>query len=564
MDATRVRSLLPYLLIPIFTWLSNFFLVPKGLALHDSDQAFYPLAAEHFYRFGEWSFFPFTQTYGGTAYTWLRALWVGGLERLGVDFLRAHWLFSYWVTPTLIAWANTWMVSRFAWDKAGWQRARWVGAIVASIGFVFWSHLAGIDIYMMLPIGGALLLGLGAGFRAPLMDMPRGRLFWFSVLGGFCAYNFRPFLIYVVAVLFPWRYAWDEFLALVRGRSVGARITTFLFVGALTLFAAGLLIGRELGHLRGKAIKLDPGPNLDFAILIFAAWVAIRGRTRWREIPYARGAITLGGLALGFLPQVIYSLRHGSNSSWTKMGMDSLGVSRLFTGTYELLTGLPNQIVDSAPFRWEPVLIVVIAMAYLLLAWIKHRQTQLTAPVMVVALNFAAFLGITMTSPGAARYLFPIFPTLILAMALLFQSVGPLARPAVRSVLLVLLSLSLFYQLHQRYAWATQPRVVAKSAQMWEVIDTFRRSGVKYVWTDDFWESVTYSLASRENPIFGSEEIPWPEPPHWKFRHAEPSVGVLLSGKRRRDPDGSIQINGRKLRLQALKDVGGFRLYLGN
>jgi hypothetical protein len=163
-----------------------------------------------------------------------------------------------------------------------------------------------------------------------------------------------------------------------------------------------------------------------------------------------------------------------------------------------------------------------------------------------------------MTSQGATRYWFAVYPVLWLAIGVLWDSIKLSRAASVLVYGLILFTCS--YQVIQRRAWAESPATKQTLVERMEVVRIFKESGIRHVISDDYWETLPYTFLANSEPTFTSPLMPWPEPQDWKLARDRLPKGVLLSGKI--PPEGDqVSLAGGTYQLTLLSDLGRLKLY---
>jgi hypothetical protein len=532
----------------------NFPLLKMGPALLDADNYIYPLTAERLIRFGEWKVFPFNQTYGGNAYTWVRAGWVKLFTLFfgEASFISAHMSFSFIVSPLIIAIFSYFMLRAYCSKSASF----FVG-LVAAVGFQYWSNMAGMDIYLLLPIIGALFLIIRRPYENPFFEMSLAKIGIIGVACGFLVYTFQPTLLFIVAFFAPWNFLTKEFNRLRFPTNKADKVFRDILLFLVGLFFYLLTFGEKIGTLAGHPIQLKAAPNLKLAILLFFVFVLLNHAKNLKNPNYIRRALILSvGFILGFLPEVFFWIhRHGIPAAWHNQGgANSLQI--LIPRYTELILGRTDSVPYTGILRNFPL--VFFSLGLISLSFAAKKDQKWMPAVAIIILNVVAFFNISMTAPGATKYLIPVYPPLLLGAAIFFDQLKS-RRLQIIGLLLVFLTCS--YQISQKWTWASAQNQV-RINELEKISQAAAKMGVSFVWTDDFWQSLQYSFFTQEKPIFGSVLIPWESPPdHWITPRSEDTVGVLLTGTMAPDSSNQIKLMGRTYDLTLILKENNLSLF---
>lgn len=538
-------------LLASVTVIVNLPLLKNAPALLDADNYVYPLATERLLRFHEWAFFPFSQTYGGMSYSWLRALWVKIITLMAGEsvYVAAHMSFSIILSPILISLSSYFLLRTYCSKTS----AFFVGLITA-VGFQYWLNMSGMDVYLFLPILGAIFLILRHRYSNPFVEMPSKKLFIMGLFCGFSFYTFQPTLLFIASFFIPWEILEEDVKDLWKAKTPIERLLKTGILVFVALFVAVAIFGEQWGP-----VKLKAGPNLKLAVLLFGIFSASRHWKKLTTTHLRRALILASGALIGFTPEINFWIQsHGVPPVWHR-DASFPPYSALIPRYQELILGR----ADSVPYQSILNLFPLVFFTLGLVALVRglRDDKRLVAPVAVVVFNVAAFFSIAMTAVGATKYLMAVYPTLILGGGVLFDQ---WSQRKLQAMAIGLVLLTCADQVVQRRLWGLSTEAEYRLAVMKSIAKTASSMGVHYVWTDDYWQSLQYSFLTRQSPIFGSYKIPWDRPPrHWVDLREADRVGVLLTGMLAPDSQNEISFLDKKYKLKPVANIGNLRLYEG-
>ena len=557
--------LIDALLLAVVSVLAHLCLVPAGLALLNADFAVYPITAGMLSR-GVLYPFQMYYDYGGATLTALRVPWIwlyeaisGGGGAGGDVFLAANTAFTHLVVPVLLAW-SFYFLARSAASRAGAV----VAGLVAAIGFNSWTWNGGIEFYNAYLILGCFILGIRLRYPNPFAGMKVPALFGASVLCGLAFYSCRASVVYIVAFFVPVEWAWEEVKKIARpphGRV--EKIALWTTLGLLALFVWLEIFGPDLGTVFGRRIKLHAQPNFRFAALILAAvWLSRNARFIGR-FQIKRGLAVVAGFVTGMLPEVVWSaLLHklpsltGGRTYGFDESMRALG--RIPGSLMEILTS------HGSVLRNFSMALFVAAVIALLRA--ARRDRKLVPLVFAGALAVFAYIRVLTYDFAPARYLFPVFPVLLAAVAVLFDQLSLQGKRRYGAGALVVLIFSCVHMIHQyvsRVEKAQENIASGRAEAIMEIVSRFRDAGVKAVITNNYWEGNQYTVAANFNPVFYPARTTFIHPVMVAMARAEKRAGIMLSNEPAGEVKRHIELDDRAWKLDYIGAVRGITLYVG-
>lgn len=542
-----------------------------GFYLTNSDYAVFELLGQDFASsFSNWTVFPYQQDYGGSLFTIFRAFWLKIRELcLGQAIYSSFgaYQFSYQVTPAFLA-VISFLLAR---AYASLSTAIMVGTL-AAFGFHFWSGLFGNDFYFAAFGLGSLLLIWRGRYGNPIQEMKWPWLCFSGVVCGMGLTVFRAFLIYVVAFLVPSGFVKDVWrqLLLPHDRIEKALI---LVIGLLVfLFIYLQLFGGDLGLLAGKNVRLHAAPNILYAGVFGLIFVVKKYRVSINRKLLGRIGCFLSGAFLGLLPELIFQMWNSGRiyaTSWERIAYfpeivnaAALDLPRAFR---ELAMGHDFQAYPGIERNFPLLLMTLSVLSVFLSRSVRFSKIEPVRNMLILGL--VAFLSIKTYTMGATRYLFPVFPALIIGIALLLEDSARKGR-FVWSVIVVIMIGTATYQIQARDQLMTRAQLglaTSSANQMRRVIELFRAQGVDVVVTDSYWHSNQYTVLSERKPFFISIGRKWGPEAGFERVKTDLRVGVLITDKGSElGAGGTIQqFLGTKWKLFQVEQIGEFLSLVG-
>ncbi|OFZ82009.1 MAG: hypothetical protein A2583_01345 [Bdellovibrionales bacterium RIFOXYD1_FULL_53_11] len=564
MQASHLSNAGIFILLALATIAAHAIFIPVGYYFHDSDMSVPLLFAEHV-RKGEWSAFYFQQSYGGTALSYLRALWVAIYEHFNpthTGYLKGHMIFSYCVGPTLATWFSYMCAKRYC-SMAG----ALVAGLVTAVSFQGMIQHCGDDFYYAFFIAAPLLLMMASKTQSFFLESTRNRLALGGILCGFMFYTFRGFLIYILAVMVPWKQTFAEARRLLapRGGLEKTGIGLVYFLLALYLYLD--FFGPVIGDYKGRPVKLYPEPNLT---IVAAIILLLELKIRYKSISLdfvKRAGIFIAGFATGFLPEIFHRL--GKNDTiilgnWeTNSLMQALDLlaNRFAMSVRQLLLGHEIYNIYNGILKNTPYLLLIFGIWALLRE--SKRRPQLLPVLIALVLGILAFFRVHKSGAGQYRYLIPVLPVAALMAGILWDHVYKKGLKY-RILVALLVAAACSYQLIQRQLVMKSTIQLGKIDEISRVVDYFKRNGVRVVISDEFFQSNHYTFYGREKPFFVSTGRIWGPPEGFELANTEKRVGILLTtGKLRPDAGRRLQIRGRSFQLGECTGIYNNKLCIG-
>ncbi|MGE4232978.1 MAG: hypothetical protein AB7F43_06590 [Bacteriovoracia bacterium] len=584
----------------IITACTHFILVTQntGIALANSEWAVFMLAADHI-RKADFMVFPFQQHYGGLLLTWLRAIFSFLyllFDKSSYAATTSHVVFSYLLCPILMTMFSFFMLRAFVSKTAAFT----VGVICA-IGFQYWIFQYGNDFYPAYYMVGCVLLIWRSKTDNPFKRFSHKHIFWTGALCGIAHYLSPAMTIYIVAILFPWRWIVSQVKSLVdplpkwktlsyknnKCEILDGFILTlgFLF---LSLFFYIEIFGRSFGSIAGRQLKIDSDPNLKIAVALFGIvwirnnWALVKNRIIQRKV-----FALISGYIFGSLPERLFWLKQGhilSTNSWAKHDLqESFNVLGMIPGSMKTLIS-----ADLSLGQHFSIVLLLLSVFILSLTLVKKtryssKEGIYEVPAVIVIFTFFAYLRVKtyVADVAPARYLFPLFPVLIISIGL-FVERSLKKRGWLMFTCVFLLAGHAYHHVHTRIRQVRSIQASHRIENMIKISDRFRRANVSVVISDDYyWNSLIYSILTQEKPAFWNTVREWGPPETIHLAKNERKVGLLLDertniisskiqpifeadGSREFKPGAAIiEVYGHRWRVQEIGHIGDKKLFIG-
>jgi hypothetical protein len=544
--------------LAVLTLFAHAFLIPIGFAFMDSDDSTVAIVTRLF-REGYWSAFYLEQPYGGTTLTIVRTVWVALWENLfpgRLAHVTSQMTFTYGVTPIIWTW-TLYLLAR-AYTS---ERAALFAGYIAAIGFNYWLEQFERDFYMAYMILGSWLLTLRAGYAHPVLEMSRRRLFLFAVIGGLAYYTCRASIIFISAAFVPWFLIRDEATALVRwkapARARWAPWIRGLIVFFMILFSYVQIFGRNLGTWFGHLIKINAAPNLKFAILLAAIFAFGRNGYRLSRETWQRLFIVGAGFVLGFMPELTFVPLHDTDHPKTWLSTYVEAIQSLIDTPWRWIDNVSDV---GGPIRYSSFALSLAAFGALAVACRRGNQ-KLQPIAMTAALTVIAFAALTQV-PAPPRYLIPLFPPLLVSMAVLID-MTPRLHISLKWIVGGLFALHLGYQAHARVELLRDPSLREYLPEGIQIVDTFKQAKVPIVITDEYWQSNQFTFLSQCDPCFFSDGRPLGHPIPFALQFAYDRAGIMLMHEYAQKRPGEAILRTSAWKISPITDVGQRKLYTG-
>ncbi len=564
--------------------LSNFMLVRVGLFLHSSDQWIYPMAADECLR-GHCGVFPFLQGYCGMVLSWFRVFWVLIYDFLfsqGGDLtsthIKGHLIFSYVITQFILVTSSYFMLRAYSSKIASI-----IVSVIVAVGFQSLIDVRGMDIYVALPIIGAMFLIYRARLSNPFFELQGKWLFLAAIASGFSYYSFRLFAFYIVAFFVPWHLCVPELKRIIRPHDWIQKLLLVLVFFFIALFLYLEIFGLDIATIGDKTIRLHSGPNLKFAIMFFI----------FLEISIHKSEITVShikrlclcgiGFLIGVAPEIYYwiSVSKMPYPLPTNSFVDILKSLTFAPFSFkEIMLGwdntqCPTPRFDNTWLRFAPLFLFYTGqLALFYVAFFRKNIKPLFAPVVtVIILNVIAFSIFGMSGLAQTRYLIASIPVIILSFAVFWDLLGALksqnTRLLAQGLLLVAFLINCIYQLQHRintvYDYENNHYVERTLA----IADFFKSQNVKVVLTrdtsrggDPFCNVHSYIMTSGGRVLYAKPERYWYPRNIPEMVYKSNRVGVLLSPGEHLLPGNIEEFQGKKFLASQIKEISGFKLYI--
>lgn len=519
-----MRRILEIALTFSLLFLAHFIFFRVSPALLDSDMGWNLIESERFLR-GEWPMYYYGLWYSGTTLGFFRAIWVFLVEAMNVrlfsfdSYLTGHLSFSYMVLPALMTAATVILVRSYAS-----RTTTFLVGLFAAFGFHSWIVRYGLDWYYATFILGCCLLSLRGRTLNPWKELSLTKLFLAAALSGLALYTGRFSLIYLVAFWLPWEAVWQEAKKLwVRKKNLDFvfkyTIGFFIF-----LFCILEVFGTTVGFYKNKPIKLHSTPNLQIAF-VFALiwWLKYYPRKNWTKIFSKRLWIVAVGFCLGFIREIYFFFFennfHIPPQLW---GTNSLAE------VFQVLTKLPRAWAEnvSGPGIGATMNGLVFAAVFFFLFFKSRKHPPFRIFSVIAFLSILAFLRVRTHLVGHEKYLFPIFPAILVSLGCFFDFCIKSKR-----IWLVGGVCALFFinQVSGRAMLKDSLRSSDKFQNIIKIIQVFESHNIQSAFSPDYHFSNQLSLVSSKKILFlNSELFPKEADERWKNLASSELAGFLF------------------------------------
>ncbi len=540
-------------------------LIAGGMVLHNSEWATFLLVADA-YRDGYRSALPFQNDYGGLTITALRALFTSVWDHFPPGpwhHERGHMVFSYLICPPLVALSAYAMLLRY------FSRATAVVlGLLCAVGLQAWARIYGNEFYPLMLICGFLFFALAAGTPYAFLSLPRTRLFMMGILGGHALYATRASQLFLAAVFVPWR---DVFHA---ARTLKGKLVT---LGWLLFFSGFFLelFGRNVGVILGHTIKMDGEPNIKAGMAVLCcSWFWPRRHQYLCKNTLSRCALLLGGLFVGLLPEILHWLSRGH--LWTPRDFATYDFPQFMGIVGKLPQSFRSLVSGLQPFRafefadtglGQHLCVVLSLFGFALMIRKAAKSRKFDAFLALAALNLYTYCRISthFTEIAPARYLLPMTPAVIAALALLLEDAWSSRRRWAAPAMLGLLTLFAGHHFFSRQRLAAEIKRTHYVEDLHQIIETFRAANVDIVISNDFWYSNNLFVISHGTPRFWATWHNWGPLETKEKAEKTKRAGILLEKKRDLPyPRVHADLPTQRWRLTPLTVIGDHELYVGD
>lgn len=547
---------LSYLALSLITVLTHRFLLPVAPGHLNADFAIYPLTADWIAQ-GHCVPFQVPFDFGGVSLTALRVPWMWLYEAFSSApdaALRAHFTFTYGVVPVLLTCAFYFLARAYASASIAFL----VG-LICSFGFNSWIHQAGVEFYNTYLLAGALLLGIRARYSNPLLEMKAPALFAASALAGLAYYSCRASIVYIVAFFVPYRWLVTQIRETFKSKNKQERWIIRVACALIGLYLYLSVFGSNLGQISGKPVKLHADPNLKLAILLLGGlWFWRNRKLRRLRQPWPF-LIAGAGFVTGMLPEIVYWLGKGKLPPLTGKG------SYTFQETFTAIGMTPASLVSllTTPESLARNASIALFLGLAGFAFWKLRRDPKATPVFLAgALALFAYVRVSTYTLAPPRYLLPIFPALIGAVALGFEKLR-----GTRWIWLFIacIPIHLGQQIASRLEYRDHLVNSGEARKPLFVVETFQKAGVDIVITDSYWHANQHTVISRWKIPFVSNDTSFILPELVSRAYAAERAGILITDLP--DTPGvaieKVTLLGKTWRLKPLARYGVSRLFVG-
>ncbi|MGE4232466.1 MAG: hypothetical protein AB7F43_03970 [Bacteriovoracia bacterium] len=569
-----LQNFAEYFLLVLVVWATHSFIVPYGIALHNSEWSAFLLAADKI-REGYFSAFAFQCDYGGLTLTYVRAFFVAFWTLFSEDTLQAHMFFSYVVVPALLVLSCYFMVLQYVEKKAAF-----LTALFASFGFQIWVFLTGNDFYPMYLMLGFVLFGIRAKMTNIFVEKSKSKIFIVGLIIGQMIYASRATLPIVVAFFLNWGWLRVQILDFLTLRFSKKPALKGLFWIAVILISSGVYLeafGRDLGSIFGRQIRMDGKPNLHIAAYLIAIyWLAANYKTEVLPRMNPIGII-FGGVFFGLLPEIVHWMRLGL------LGPPHVIFTQSFQESFSTLGYLPSRLrmlvsgdqayrVLSLPEdgigQNACALLLIVSLFFVGKSLRKKKSIESIA--WIVFLIVGAFCRIKMPyeEVAPARYLVPLFIAYLVGLALffewsflMFKKSKNFQNKVISCVVYALVVGSVFHQLHSRLRMVDQIKASDHIDEVAKITTTFLFNKINFVISDDFWFSNNLIVFSNWKLKVWASWRNWGPEEIQAEAHSVRRAGILLSADK--GIQEFVDLLGKKWRLKFIKKIGSKVLYSG-
>ncbi len=529
----------------------------SALSIQNSDSVTSALVANE-YRHGWFSAFYWEWPYGGTVFSYLRALatevwsWFApGAE----GNVRAQLFFSYVISPFLYS-AGIFALASCYLSRFGSVCA----ALFVVVGLHYTVMLGGWDTGYGYQLVGMAILMWRARLRNPWSELSHAKLFGAGALLGFAIYTHRSLQLYALAFFFVAPGAVRRFRELfVRPAPRFARALRGVAFSLLGLWLLIEVFGRDVGSWNGRPVRLDAKPNLVMALVLLSLLWAFFHRREWaRPAPLKKAALLAGGFFLGLLPEMLESLRWGRPISGMGVGFS---LERDIPTMLKVLGQVPKQLLEltaAGPGVARLATALLIAGAIVALVRGVRRDARLHPLLFLFVAATLAHIRIQIgPGDGNPRYLMPLLPALCVGVGLAFERLRT-ARGPVLFVAIALLAVHGIHHTRTHHEAARRADQDPRANEIREIAAEFAARKVPVVLTDDYWNSFVYTFALESRLRFTSFEI-LADPHALQIAKTSDRVGLLL--KATAAPPAIVELGGMRWQAKWVKTVSAHALY---
>lgn len=535
-------------------------------AFLDSDMSWLIMESDRFKQ-GEFPAFYHRIWYGGNTFGWLRALFTSlfSFQIAGFDSYQSpHLFFTFIINPLLMVGASYFLAAQYFGRSTAL-----ILAFVLSFGLDQWTQRAGFDLHVAYYVLGCILLGIRARYKEnPFLEASFCALFLLGVLNGLGIYTFRSFLLYSIVFWVPFYFLLKEFQSFLKPQSKLDKALIVLFGIYLFLFFYLETYTDQVGMIFGRKIKIHAAPNLDVAGAIFVFYLLkknfknlIKAQFYWKRV-----ALFTGGFVLGFLPELIQALRLGKapeSGLWAKNG---------FQDFFALFSVIPRAMSDLISLHTSEdilrhsslILLYGSFLFFILYLFIYKKEKKWTPFILLLVLAIIAFCRVKPFSPGASRYLFPLFPVFILSIGSLIHFVLNKRNVVYYFILLLFLCGHIQHHLHLRSELISKFQKTNYDENIKKINELFEAHQIQLVYSKDYLNTNTLTFASSKKITYVNKDGLYPLFVEERIKTNSAPVGILVLSTSK-DPISStnetIILFGEELKLKSIGQVGDFYLF---
>jgi hypothetical protein len=235
-----------------------------------------------------------------------------------------------------------------------------------------------------------------------------------------------------------------------------------------------------------------------------------------------------------------------------------------------LASSLPTAILDlvtsesSAPYSVVAYLLggfAVFALGYVGYAALGERSEDLRPVAFAAALSLLAYCMVGTYASGSSRYLFSLYPVLVLAYGLLERFfLSPAWVPKV--ALTLVLGASIAWQIQAQAKFGSDPESAKRFQAYRDTLERFQSAGVDFVYSDDYSASHVLTLVSGEKQIV-APPLDWLAPIRILKRAEDPPAHAGFLFSRSVPRDAVLSFANRKWTIRSLGRIGERELYDG-
>ena len=504
---------------------------------------------------GKWSVFAFDMHYAGVVLTCVRAIVLKTASIISNDsaFLwKTEAGFSFGLIPALLAWA-AYFTLRISFSRP----SAFAAALLVSLGTRYLAGYLHNDVYTLNLFFGFFVLGYRVKHRFPFMELSSGKLCTIAAFSGLLFYNSRITVIPLAVLWLPPPEYWRPALAYFIPKDQISLYLSRIALAFLILFLYLEIFGTTLGIFFDRRVLLNSPPNLAIAGIFMTVVATRNGALRIFLNHRRRFFIAAFAFLAGFLPEILHWIHFGG------IPPRSLEQTRNIPEMMDVIGKIPSLLAEifAVPEDgWAVASRILWLTGIVGLIGFPRRDRRLQEAALLFALGLVAFVRFQNYAGLTPRYLLPVVPSLCFGAAWTFDHAFKKRVGAIVVSLLLVAHATALYS--ERVALAREAADSHRWETKQEVIQVFRKAGVRVVGSNDYWFTNELSVASEMNPVFflmeGAGLVHSSALDYWS---KDSVVGIVLNMPAP-SPD-RLTVRGENLKIRAIGSKGGRFFYLG-